>query len=242
MSGETSDGNLERFHNELGLMEAMYPDDISFDAKSQEVIFSPEDGKVVLRIPPGYPSIEQPVVISAAHGHSDLRDEISKQIRDLPVGEESLDAICLAFSHLVQTADGEKKKTTSVAENDTSTVNDTPITVIIWLHHLLSTTKRKAILDPPGSAVSGISKPGYPGVLIFTGLADRVHSHVRSLREMNWQAFQIRAELDEEWQFRHGTGMAEVETMGAVVDSIMEGSEGVEKKRKEVFLQAMKMK
>lgn len=82
-------------------------------------------------------------------------------------------------------------------------------TVVVWLHHLLATSKRKLALHPavttsgpspssatnpdtPSSSISGITKPGYPGILVFAGPSELVDAHVRSLKALNWQAFQVR--------------------------------------------------
>ena len=42
---------------------------------------------------------------------------------------------------------------------------------LIWFHHILSTTKRKAIVKWAAELeLGGFSKPGYPGVLIVEGM------------------------------------------------------------------------
>ncbi|KAK0895534.1 hypothetical protein LTR91_012770 [Friedmanniomyces endolithicus] len=79
------------------------------------------------------------------------------------------------------------------------------------------------------------AKPGYPGVLLYSGPAEAVHDFVNELKQQNWQAFQIRLEVTEEWLLRHGTGVIEVETMKEVVAEVGEA-------RKDVFLEAMRMK
>ncbi|CAK3909619.1 Trichoplein multi-domain [Lecanosticta acicola] len=101
------------------------------------------------------------------------------------------------------------------------------LTTIIYLHHLLNTTKRKQCLSPPpspssSSSISGITKPGYPGVLIYSGAAEEVREHVQGLKALNWQAFQVRLEVAEGWKFAHGEGMVEVERMSEVVGGIVE--------------------
>ena len=41
---------------------------------------------------------------------------------------------------------------------------------LIWFHHILSTTKRKAVVKWAAELeLGGYSKPGYPGVLIVEG-------------------------------------------------------------------------
>lgn len=38
-------------------------------------------------------------------------------------------------------------------------------------------------------SISGLTKPGYPGILIYSGDSDVVDEHVRALKAQNWQAF-----------------------------------------------------
>lgn len=154
-------------------------------------------------------------------------------------------------------------------------------TVIIWLHHLLATSKRKLATSPPTAiatatattrttskgtgtstststkpsptttttttSLSGVSKPGYPGILIYSGARDLVDAHVRDLRALKWQAFQVRwdsaeeeeeeeeerrrGEMDEEedtrgmtteWEFTHDKGkVVEVATMAELVGAVV---------------------
>lgn len=103
-------------------------------------------------------------------------------------------------------------------------------TVIIWLHHLLATSKRKLATSPPTvmamatartttstgtqpsptttttttTTLSGVSKPGYPGILIYSGATELVDAHVRDLRALKWQAFQVRWDSAEEVEERQG--------------------------------------
>ena len=107
--------------------------------------------------------------------------------------------------------------------------------LIVWLHHLLNTNKRKQALSPSLPGVSGITKPGYPGVLIYSGSSEAVHEHVDALKQLNWQAFQVRYESDEAWTFTHGEGIKEVEAMKDVVAEV--GSSN-----KDHFMEAMRMK
>jgi hypothetical protein len=86
-----------------------------------------------------------------------------------------------------------------MASSTTSIQDDAKQTTIVWLHHLLNTNKRKLALSPTDHAVSGISKPGYSGVLIFSGPASGVKGHVNVLKQQNWTAFQIMYEDESEW-------------------------------------------
>ncbi|KAF2093904.1 hypothetical protein NA57DRAFT_47278 [Rhizodiscina lignyota] len=234
---ETGDGNAFRLQNELSLLEAMYPTELSYDASRKEMTFKPKNrSSLCLRIPESYPSSGRPELISASIGAHDLRNELKKAMSEAPDAEEMLDAILTAFQDIADAAHSEVQSHVNDVElSKTELGGQAHLTVIIWLHHLLSTTKRKAILAPPTTSVSGISKPGYPGVLIFTGPAQDVNGHTKELRGLNWQAFQVRAEEEELWTFKHGTGVVEWESMAEIVDDIIED-------KKRVFMEAMRMK
>lgn len=83
--------------------------------------------------------------------------------------------------------------------------------------------------------------------MIFSGPLPAVVEHVNTLKAENWQAFQVRYEEAELWDFAHGTGVKEVETMAEVVKSIeLAGGklneEGKGAKQKSEFLKAVGIK
>ncbi|KAB2108108.1 hypothetical protein AG0111_0g3700 [Alternaria gaisen] len=238
-----SDHGPTRLETELELLEAMYPDQTHYDPKSRELKFSHDNhASLLLRLPESYPELGLPDIISATDAaKNDLRTRVKLAVKDvgLAEGEEVLDAIVAAFQQVVEFA-----PTTSDASSDTMAGADiTPKTVIVWLHHLLNTNKRKLALSPPPSTppVSGITKPGYPGVLVYSGPSAAVTEHVNTLKAQNWQAFQVRYEEEELWHFAHGAGVKEMESMSEVVKDVeLEGSIG--KTQKEELLKAIGIK
>jgi hypothetical protein len=100
--------------------------------------------------------------------------------------------------------------------------SSTPATnfvILIWIHHLLSTTKRKAILAL--EALRGLSKPGYPGILVLQGPKDALDNAVTNLKAMKWQAMQVRAEIEcNDKQLKDG--IHEVEKVSEVVEKLEE--------------------
>jgi hypothetical protein len=228
----------EAFKDELALLESMYPE-IKFDMKASQLDFTHHKSSLSLRIPSDYPTASFPETLAATGPRKqDLRDVVQALVRDQEKGDPCLDAIIGAFVELV---DDDSTMVGSGADaQDASNLDNTKDnrkkTVIIYLHHLLALTKRKLALNPSTNtpAISGITKPGYPGVLVFSGSVDAVDSHVRELKDQNWQAFQVRMEVEEKWHFKHGDGIVEVETMAEVVSEV-----GDEKKKD--FLTAMKM-
>ncbi|KAH7039841.1 uncharacterized protein B0I36DRAFT_357227 [Microdochium trichocladiopsis] len=174
-------------------------------------------------------------------------------------GEEILDALILAFQDLVEKEgnpenhDGAENNTTTATTAIThEAAEDSPNhhsqrataaaassstqkskrqhkTVVIWLHHLLNTNKRKLALHPTlslsraqpshsklsinhnttttmpptssssssSSTITGLTKPGYPGILVYSGPSELVAAHVAELRAQRWQAFQVRYDSDD---------------------------------------------
>lgn len=223
-----ADHHPSRLDNEIELLTAIYPDQATYLPKGRELKFTQEHATLQLRIPDTYPECGLPDVLGATDAaRNDIRDQTKLAISalNLPDGEEALDAIISAFQQVVS----ERLETSSVASAEsvksTRSTNvgqksNTIKTVIIWLHHLLNTNKRKLCLSP---AFAGITKPGYPGVLIYSGPAAAVDAHVSELKAQNWAAFQVRFEEEVEWRFAHGNSVKEVESMADVV-KLLEGA------------------
>ncbi|EAT91770.1 hypothetical protein HBI56_010910 [Parastagonospora nodorum] len=228
-----SEQEPSRLELEMELLEAMYPEQASYETKARELKFIQNGALLQLRLPDSYPESGLPDVIAASDASkTDIRAATKTAIKELGLmeGEEALDAIIVAFQSVLESASTAQPSTTT-GSND----NDTCRTVIIWLHHLLALTKRKLALSP--TTLSGITKPGYPGIMIFSGPASAVTEHVNTLKAENWQAFQVRYEENLLWKFGHGKGVKEVETMAEVV----KGVEGA-KEQKDEFLKAVGIK
>ncbi|CAO2657716.1 Nn.00g038420.m01.CDS01 [Neocucurbitaria sp. VM-36] len=240
-----SDEESSRLEAELGLLDAMYPSQTSYTPKSREFRFSDGTASLLLRLPETYPESGFPDVISATDASkSDVRIQSRSAIKGLELidGEEALDAIIAAFQQILEANVQHDAQTSLTNDKENDTIDRRSKTVVIWLHHLLNTNKRKLALSPPPSAppVCGITKPGYPGILIFSGPLSVVREHVNTLKAQNWQAFQVRYEEEELWHFGHGAGVSEVETMAEVVKGIQAGERGSE--QKEEFLKAVGIK
>jgi len=227
-----------RLEMELELLRAMYPEQITYDSRSRDLKFSLEGSSALeLRIPGRYPGSGLPEVLSARDANkNDLRNRMKAAVAQLQLteGEEALDAIMASFQTLL---DANAVAGEGGADDDASsyvTAAELNRTVIIWLHHLLALSKRKLALSP--SSLSGLTKPGYPGVMVFSGPASAISEHVDNLKAENWQAFQIRYDAEVRWSFAHGEGIKEVETMAEVVN----GVEG--KETREMLLKALGIK
>lgn len=224
-----AENDPSRLDNEIELLIAIYPDQATYSSRSRELKFTQEHAALQLRIPDAYPESGLPDVLGATDAaRNDIRTQTKTAIQalNLPQGEEALDAIISAFQQVVS----ERLEASSVASvKSVNSVNNkherdpnTKKTVIIWLHHLLNTNKRKLCLSP---TFSGITKPGYPGVLVYSGPAAAVDAHVSELKAQNWAAFQVRYEEEVEWVFAHGTGVREVESMADIVKLLEVGGQ-----------------
>ncbi|POS81128.1 hypothetical protein DHEL01_v200495 [Diaporthe helianthi] len=249
----------ERLGNELALLEAMYPESIAFDPNGRELKYTPtapgegdnllSKGVLVLRLPDTYPVRGLPDLITAKDaGGQDARTQVSAAFGRLGMGEgdEVLDAYMLAFQEFIYDSAGEMPgHQDRELEDDRQPQPQPRKTVVIWLHHLLNTNKRKLALGPSldAASVSGLTRPGYPGVMVFSGPRDAVDSHVGELRAQRWQAFQVRYDSGEEngneldyWAFQHGMGIREVESLGEMAQGILGDAQ------REVFLRVMGLK
>jgi hypothetical protein len=234
----------ERLDNELALVLAMYPDQVTWDAHSREATFRLPNASLKLRLQDDYLTTGRPVIVSASVGKDDISDQVRERImEEFKPGEEILDSTIMIFDELAAhhelEASSQSPEPLSGSSSATSYGSESSggggdATIVVWLHHLLNTNKRKLALSPDPS-VSGITKPGYPGVLVYSGPAKAVREHVNDLKGQNWAAFQVRLEVDEAWEFSHGSGVREVEAMGDVVTAVGEA-------RKADFMQAMKIK
>ena len=220
----------ERLQAELDLLHAMYPDHLQWNVKARQLKYAGGDGTLLLRLPDGYLTTQLPEVITAAVGRSDCRANMKHALKSCSVGEEILDYMISSFIEISEASVDHGDEVMSAANASVSK----KATVIVWLHHLLNTNKRKQALAP-AVEVNGVTKPGYPGVLVYSGLAQAVYEHVNELKSMNWQAFQVRYESEDEWTFTHGEGVKEVEAMKEVVAEIGEVN-------KQEFMEAMRIK
>nr|OQO18873.1 hypothetical protein B0A51_15054 [Rachicladosporium sp. CCFEE 5018] len=224
----------ERLDAELSLVVEMYPDQVTWTSSKRELLYQDDSSSFTLRLSDEYLSSALPIVVTASAVRQDLRQTLSDKVHGFSVGEEVLDQVIAAFSNLVEDYVHVEETAQDQRLSSAPLAGTRKATVIIWLHHLLNTNKRKLALSPAAS-VSGMTKPGYPGVLIYSGPHDAVYEHVDELKGQNWAAFQVRLDTGEEWNFEHDKGVIEVENLGDVV-------KGIGHDRKQEFMEAMRMK
>lgn len=234
----------ERRQIEVELLQAMYPGQVHYEPNMGEFKYDGSiGGSMTLRLPEPYPDRGLPDLIGATDQlKNDLRQQTNAAFHDMRLiqGEEILDAMVQVFEEVLEMHAQAEASPSQVAQLQRFR------TVVVWLHHLLNTEKRKLALNPTtnaavnGQTIAGITKPGYPGMLVYSGPADLVDAHVTELRQQRWQAFQIRYdethEKEQGWQFTHGHSIVEVESMSDVVQGI------VDQLHREQFLQAAGVK
>ncbi|CAJ2512139.1 Uu.00g077640.m01.CDS01 [Anthostomella pinea] len=255
LAGEDGNEAAARLEAELELLLAMYPDAITFSSRARELRYShptnapglKATATLVLRLPDAYPVRDFPEVISAVGSRKEDLRSVTKtafEKPDVAPGEEVLDALVLCFQELLSPQDSPPEQAVPHPTPLSPGRDVRPKTVIIWLHHLLNTNKRKLALSPSmsDSGIVGVTKPGYPGVLVFSGPGAIVDSHVSELRHQKWQAFEVRYDTDDEsetkstWRFSHDKGIREVESMSDVVQAILEPE------HRELFLSSIGVK
>lgn len=128
---------------------------------------------------------------------------------------------------------------------------------LLWSHHLLATSKRKAILTWSRElCLGGYSRPGYPGAIFVEGEIANVDEFVRRMKALKWQALQVRAEEVVRGGNGNGSsggtkrgricgdgseGVVEVESLGEVVDGLRKRGDDGDDDVAEMFLRGMKI-
>ena len=176
-----------------------------------------------LILPLKYPQESNPVVELIAptvskSTHHELQTKLNDILSSLGDSSEErlLELVESFISFIPSLTQSEQPPQTSRCTASSVESKKSPIFIIlIWFHHLLSTTKRKSILAL--DSLRGVSKPGYPGILILQGQKDLLDDAVTELKGMRWQAMQVRAELEFD-EKRLDPGIHEVESVAEVVE------------------------
>ena len=187
--------------------------------------------RVILQftLPENYPSTRNPVVGVLAPSlsktqHQSLQTCLNSILDDLSSStEERLLEIIECFKDQIPTTTTSSLTETAGPDVLPASISSVPqgptVVVLIWFHHLLSTTKRKAIKSL--ELLRSISKPGYPGILVLQGPKTAIDEAITELKSMRWQAIQVRGEIEcENSLLQHG--IHEVEKVAEVVGKLEE--------------------
>ncbi|GAB7356285.1 hypothetical protein MBLNU459_g7090t1 [Dothideomycetes sp. NU459] len=261
------DDNRARQASELTLLSTMYPSEFSWRSDPPPDLERPDfpdpsfaltlDPSYTLEItlPPDYPSDGKPNAYLSCAGHVDTahrksaRAALSKIVVDQESGVEILDLIVTAF---VQSLPGlaplESAEPVSTAGSGKMSDQHAGTRrqpshaikrVVIWSHHLLATSKRRDIqVWSKELNLSGFARPGYPGAVFAEGDEDQVDEFVGRLKQLRWQALQVRAEEKVDARVcGNGEGVEEVEGLGDIAEALKKKDPECAK----MFLEGMKI-
>lgn len=126
----------ERLEDEVALIRAMYPDQVTWSPHSREIAFKHPQSSLTLRLQDDYLTTGHPIVVSASVGKRDISGEVKKRlIEEFSPGEEVLDATIMIFEELAAhheltaSSDGSGRPVPA-----TDSPEDGDATVIVWLH------------------------------------------------------------------------------------------------------------
>lgn len=182
-------------------------------------------------------------------------------VDDQAPGLEVLDLIVTSFTDVLPTlinkptanssSSSSSSTTASTSTNGqetNGTVNATPSTdkakpikrIVIWSHHLLATSKRRDIQSwSKDLCLGGFARPGYPGAVFAEGDQDQIDEFVRRLKQLRWQALQVRCEEVVEKRICGDgrEGVREVEGLGEIAEKLKE----TDPECASMFLEGMKI-
>ncbi|KZV81949.1 hypothetical protein EXIGLDRAFT_844161 [Exidia glandulosa HHB12029] len=248
MADSTEYDNFQRHVDEVALLQAMYPEDV-FESEAGangltvtvRLGVTPVPVELRVLLPPEYPETRAPVVgVSCAQSSRRLQERLHDALHSIVRRlegrqDEVLDEILAQFKTFLTEVDFASLEPSQPTLDDADSTDDsnTALVVVLWFHHLLSTTKRSDIVSlATAHRLSGISKPGYPGCLIVEGSPTDVHAYVAELRSWRWQGFQVRSEhaledgrrMSEIWTNDAAShcwkGVVEVEKMADIVKAL----------------------
>ncbi|KAK4994013.1 hypothetical protein LTR66_005874 [Elasticomyces elasticus] len=264
-----TESNRQRQASELVLLQSMYPTEFTWRSSPPTDPYSPEldsdtgdaafsisfDSSYTLEIslPRDYPSHARPKVYLACGGEvetlhrKEARSAVQDLVESLDVGVEALDLLVTGFAELLPELLRERGRAVDTyaagmhePKSQKNSAEPKIKRVVIWSHHLLSTSKRRDILAWSRELhLRGFSRPGHPGAVFAEGEEDAVDEFVRRLKELRWQALQVRDEVVVEARVLgsgDGRGVEEVEGIGDVVEGL-KGRDGCA----EMFLKAMRI-
>jgi len=198
-------------------------------------------------LPPDYPAHSKPRISLSCGGDIDratqkaARSQLNTVVEGVEPGVECLDIIVNEFIDILSTqsnpdleADRESNSKAS-ADNSTNHIKR----AVIWSHHLLATSKRRSIINWSKELhLGGYSRPGYPGAIFVEGEEDYVDEFIRRLKELRWQALQVRAsQTCKRRVCSSEDGIVETEGLGQIAEALKARGDG----SADMFLEGMKI-
>lgn len=198
-------------------------------------------------LPSSYPSTQKPSVYLSCGGDVDthtrkhLRAKLAQTVEDQEDGVEVLDLIITSFQDvLAETTSAPATTDLPDGGGNGGQQQKTKIKrVVIWSHHLLATSKRRDIQAwSKELSLAGFARPGHPGSIFAEGDEDQIDEFVRRLKQLRWQALQVRGEETADKRIcGPGNGVDEVEGLGEIAEALKK----IDSDTADLFLQAMKI-
>ncbi|KAH0269724.1 DUF1115-domain-containing protein, partial [Aureobasidium melanogenum] len=253
--------NRERQAAELTLLTTMYPSEFSWRTTPPPDLETPTtittDPNFTLTIHPShalefslpdtYPDTQKPHVYLSCGGdvgtstRKRARAKLAEIVEEQETGMEMLDLIVTLFTEYLPELTEAKSHTDQHQDKEGNHQQHTSKIkrVVIWSHHLLATSKRKDIQAwSKELSLSGFSRPGHPGSIFVEGDEDQVDEFVRRLKQLRWQALQVRGEETADKRIcGPGDGVLEVEGLGDIAEALKK----IDHNTADLFLQAMKI-
>ncbi|EKG12687.1 hypothetical protein MPH_10186 [Macrophomina phaseolina MS6] len=266
--------NHERQLNEIALLQSMYPEELrvvkqpTTPADDFEIDIRLDAGHELSFVlsPHSYPASSVPQVFASfgPNVSNGVRKRLRARLRDIVDQQEAgIECVDLIISDFRQALDdlhaaachGAAQRHYDAPEEARQSEG---LRVVLWMHHLLATSKRRAIVQLSKElGLGGFSKPGYPGSVYVEGEASAVRAFVDELKvrlrqaqdvlfmltaqTMRWQAIQERAsESVPLASIALAPGIQEVQGLGNVAEGLKAtGSEG--ESLATFFLESMKV-
>lgn len=196
----TAAENRERQLNEVTLLESMYPEELQVikHPKSQdddfefEIRLDPAHSLSFVLSPKTYPASSGPQVFLSFGSDvpNDTRKQLRAHLRDIVDRQEpGIECVDLIIGDFRQTLDDfnasshDNDVQRAGQQSSPNTSQTQALRVVLWMHHLLATSKRRAIVQLSKElGLGGFSKPGYPGSVFAEGEATAVRTFVDELK------------------------------------------------------------
>lgn len=151
------------------------------------------------------------------------REGLSQTVEKVEVGIECIDLVINEFMEFIATIQQSSTEATPVSPGHRAQDSDSSIKrAVVWSHHLLATSKRRSIVSwSKELRLDGFSRPGYPGAIFVEGEAADVDEFIRRLKELRWQALQVReVQYADNRVCGSGNGIVEVESLGEIGEAL----------------------
>ncbi|KAL1637772.1 hypothetical protein SLS56_000327 [Neofusicoccum ribis] len=239
MAGGHAAENRERQENEVALLESMYPDELEIIKQPKgldeefelEIHLDPAHSLSFVLSPRTYPASSAPQVFLSFGSDvpNDTRKCLRARLREIVEQQEpGIECVDLIIGDFRQTLDdmsaaADDSSSHNVDQNPNPHAAETEgLRVVLWMHHLLATSKRRAIVQLSKElGLGGFSKPGYPGSVYVEGEAAAVRTFVDELKSMRWQAIQERATENAQMSsLTLAPGIQEVQGLGDIAERL----------------------